>query len=66
MMFFGLGQTELLLSKVEESSKQEIFAAMVYERNGGRFEMYDVVEKGLKRRQGLQLWSGLCLQGQLW
>ena len=34
-------------SKVEESTKQEIFAAMVYERNGGRFEMYDVVEKGL-------------------
>ena len=35
------------VSKVEESAKQEIFAAMVYERNGGRFEMYDVVEKGL-------------------
>lgn len=34
-------------AKVEESNKQEIFAAMVYERNGGRFEMYDVVEKGL-------------------
>jgi len=34
-------------SKVQESNKQEIFAAMVYERNGGRFEMYDVVEKGL-------------------
>ena len=34
-------------SKVEESNKQEIFAALVYERNGGRFEMYDVVEKGL-------------------
>ena len=34
-------------SKVEESTKQEIFAAMLYERNGGRFEMYDVVEKGL-------------------
>ena len=35
------------VSKVEESNKQEIFAALVYERNGGRFEMYDVVEKGL-------------------
>ena len=34
-------------SKVDETSKQEIFAAMLYERNGGRFEMYDVVEKGL-------------------
>ena len=35
------------VSKVEETNKQEIFAAMLYERNGGRFEMYDVVEKGL-------------------
>ena len=34
-------------SKVEETNKQEIFAAMLYERNGGRFEMYDVVEKSL-------------------
>jgi len=34
------------VSKVEETNKQEIFAAMLYE-NGGRFEMYDVVEKGL-------------------
>lgn len=34
-------------SKIEESNKQEIFAAMIYERNGGRFEMYDVVEKSL-------------------
>jgi len=34
-------------SKIEESNKQEIFAAMLYERNGGRFEMYDVVEKSL-------------------
>ena len=35
------------VSKVEETNKQEIFAAMLYERNGGRFEMYDVVEKSL-------------------
>jgi hypothetical protein len=35
------------VTKVEETNKQEIFAAMLYERNGGRFEMYDVVEKGL-------------------
>lgn len=35
------------VSKVEETNKQEIFAAILYERNGGRFEMYDVVEKGL-------------------
>jgi hypothetical protein len=34
-------------SKIEESSKAELYAAMVYERNGGRFEMYDVMEKGL-------------------
>jgi len=34
-------------SKIEESSKAELYAAMVYERNGGRFEMYDVVEKAL-------------------
>ena len=33
-------------SKVEES-KQDTFAAVVYENNGGRFEMYDVVEKSL-------------------
>lgn len=35
------------VTKVEETNKQEIFAAILYERNGGRFEMYDVVEKGL-------------------
>ena len=34
-------------SKIEESSKAELYAAMVYERNGGRFEMYDVMEKAL-------------------
>ena len=39
-------------SKIEESNKQEIFAAMLYERNGGRFEMYDVVEKGLTEAEG--------------
>ncbi len=30
-------------NKVQESQKAEIFAAMIYERNGGRFEMYDVL-----------------------
>ena len=30
-------------AKVEESNKAEIFAGMIYERNGGRFEMYDVM-----------------------
>jgi len=32
-------------SKVEESNKAEIFAGMIYERNGGRFEMYDVMDE---------------------
>ena len=35
-------------SKVQESSKAEIFAAMIYERNGGRFEMYDVLAEDQK------------------
>jgi len=35
-------------SKVQESQKAEIFAAMIYERNGGRFEMYDVLEEDFK------------------
>jgi hypothetical protein len=30
-------------TKVQESQKAEIFAAMIYERNGGRFELYDVL-----------------------
>lgn len=37
-------------SKVLESQKAEIFAAMIYERNGGRFEMYDVLAEDLKTR----------------
>ena len=43
-------------SKVEESNKAEIFAGMIYERNGGRFEMYDVMaEDGLteSKKKGL-------------
>lgn len=36
------------ISKVEESQKAEIFAAMIYERNGGRFEMYDVLAEDQK------------------
>ena len=35
-------------SKVQESQKAEIFAAMIYERNGGRFEMYDVLAEDQK------------------
>lgn len=35
-------------SKIEESQKAEIFAAMIYERNGGRFEMYDVLSEDQK------------------
>ena len=37
------------VSKVEETNKQEIFAAMLYERNGGRFEMYDVLAESKKK-----------------
>ncbi len=36
------------VSKVQESQKAEIFAAMIYERNGGRFEMYDVLSEDQK------------------
>ena len=32
-------------SKVEESNKAEIFAGLIYERNGGRFEMYVVMDE---------------------
>jgi len=35
-------------SKVQESQKAEIFAAMIYERNGGRFELYDVLSEEQK------------------
>jgi uncharacterized protein (DUF1697 family) len=30
-------------SKVEESNKAEIFAGLIYERNGGTFKMFDVL-----------------------
>lgn len=30
-------------AKIQENAKAEIFAAMIYERNGGKFEMYDVL-----------------------
>lgn len=32
-------------AKVQESQKAEIFAAMIYERNGGQFELYDVLSE---------------------
>ena len=32
-------------SKYTESAKAEVFAGMLYERNGGRFEMYDVLRE---------------------
>ena len=35
-------------NKIQESQKAEIFAAMIYERNGGRFEMYDVLSEDQK------------------
>lgn len=36
------------VNKIQESQKAEIFAAMIYERNGGRFEMYDVLAEDQK------------------
>ena len=35
-------------SKVQESQKAEVFAGMIYERNGGRFEMFDVLAEDQK------------------
>lgn len=35
-------------AKINESQKAEIFAAMIYERNGGKFEMYDVLAEQQK------------------
>ena len=35
-------------AKVQESQKAEIFAAMIYERNGGQFELYDVLSEEQK------------------
>ena len=35
-------------SKYNESAKAEVFAGMLYERNGGRFEMYDVLSEDQK------------------
>jgi hypothetical protein len=32
-------------SRYTESAKAEVFAGMLYERNGGRFEMYDVLSE---------------------
>ncbi len=37
--------TRVAGAKIQESQKAEIFAAMIYERNGGRFEMYDVLSE---------------------
>jgi hypothetical protein len=35
-------------AKFNESAKQEVYAGLVYERNGGRFEMYDVLSEDQK------------------
>jgi hypothetical protein len=35
-------------SKYTESAKAEVFAGLLYERNGGRFEMYDVLSEDQK------------------
>lgn len=39
--------TRVAKTKFVESTKQEYFAGMIYERNGGRFEMYDAIEEAL-------------------
>jgi len=35
-------------SKFTESAKAEIYAGLIYERNGGVFEMYDVLSEAQK------------------
>jgi hypothetical protein len=36
------------LAKFTESTKQEVYAGLVYERMGGAFEMYDVLSEDKK------------------
>ena len=44
---FALAQ-RVAASKYTESTKAEVFAGMLYERNGGVFEMYDVLSEDQK------------------
>jgi hypothetical protein len=36
-------------AKFTESAKAEVYAGLIYERNGGRFEMYDVLSESKKK-----------------
>ena len=44
----SLPQNDIELTKFAESMKAEVYAGMVYERIGGRFEMYDVLSEEQK------------------
>jgi len=35
-------------AKLGEGMKAEVFAGLIYERNGGTFEMYDVLSEARK------------------
>jgi hypothetical protein len=39
-------------NKFTESTKAELFAGMLYERNGGKFEMYDVLSESVSYTEG--------------
>ena len=41
--------TRVAQSKFQESAKAEVYAGLVYERMGGRFEMYDVLSESKKK-----------------
>jgi hypothetical protein len=40
--------TRMARSKLGEGMKAEVYAGMVYERMGGRFDMYDVLSEDQK------------------
>jgi hypothetical protein len=42
--------TRVAKSKFQESRKSEVYAGLVYERMGGRFEMYDVLSESQKKK----------------
>jgi len=43
--------TRVAKNKFEESTKAEVYAGLVYERMGGRFEMYDVLSESQKKNK---------------
>ena len=40
--------TRVAANKLGEGTKAEVYAGLVYERMGGRFEMYDVLSENKK------------------